>query len=248
MILLGIVFILSTTLTSCGCKNKRPKGKTAGNNMLKGNSTENKTPKGKTAGNKAPESKPQEEGALPITDEMLKGVTGGAYHFLLQVLQDLKAKKQVDINAKDSGRTALHYAAQLPNVDINIVKALVERKAAINIKSDAEATPLTEAATQGNTDVVKFLLEQPGIDVNADEYGQTALHLAAEQGHKEIVLLLLNHPGIAINKAYIDNGVPKTARSIAQERLDTIQNFAPTHKLTPYKEIIDELTKRGCNP
>jgi hypothetical protein len=236
MILLGLAFILSTTLTSCAsCNNKPPEGKTA----------------------------EAEEEAFPITDEMLKAVEdaiadpgkGKEFRFLLQVLQDLKAKKQVDINATNpqgfngnppSGETALHYAAQLPH--INVVKALVQRKANINVKNNYQTTPLMNAASSGHTEVVKFLLEQPGINVNADEHGQTALYKAAERGHKEIVLLLLNYPGRDINKAYNDSNTLRTARSIAQLEYDTAGGPDRAKKQAVYQEIIQELANRGCNP
>jgi hypothetical protein len=232
MVLLGLAFILSTALTSCACGNKKP-----GNETTKG------------------------EEVLPITDDMLKAVEdaiadpgkGEGFRFLLQVLQDLKAKKQVDINATNpqgvnrnppSGETALHYAAQLGRLDI--VKALVQRKANINVKDVYQDTPLMCAVFYNCTDVVKFLLEQPGIDANADSHGQTALYRAAEGGHKEIVILLLNHPGIDINKVYNDGRTPRTARNIAEYELKN--SVKGIQRKADYEEIIKELTNRGCNP
>jgi hypothetical protein len=237
-------------------ENKSPEGETSENKSPEGETPENKSPEGEPAGSKAPESKTAEEGAFPITDDMLKDINDmlkdvkeGYYHFLLQVLQDLKAKKQVDINAMDSeGKTALHYAAEFHKVNVNIFKALVERKADINVKDKYQCTPLMLAVEAGRTDVVKILMEQPGIDINAVEDGQTALYKAAERGYKEIVLLLLNYPGIDISKAYKDNNTLRTARSIAQCTYDKLLEYPPTPKRDVYQEIIQELANRGCNP
>ncbi|KAH6903948.1 hypothetical protein BKA70DRAFT_1298988 [Coprinopsis sp. MPI-PUGE-AT-0042] len=54
------------------------------------------------------------------------------------------------------------------------------------------------AAYRGHTDIVKQLLNAPGIDVNvvSKPSGETALSHASRRGHREIVELLLAFPGI----------------------------------------------------
>mmetsp|Transcript_51139 Transcript_51139/g.119830 ORF Transcript_51139/g.119830 Transcript_51139/m.119830 type:complete len:796 (+) Transcript_51139:97-2484(+) len=68
-------------------------------------------------------------------------------------------------------------------------------------------TPLIVAARAGHASVVKVLVQDPTIDVNAftmDEVReartrQTALHWAAREGHADVVQALLSHPFIDPN-------------------------------------------------
>ena len=61
-------------------------------------------------------------------------------------------------------------------------------------------TPLSWAAMEGHTDVVKLLLRQEGIQINTkDTRYQTALHLAGHYGHFETVELLLQRPDLKID-------------------------------------------------
>ncbi len=62
-------------------------------------------------------------------------------------------------------------------------------------------TALMIAAGSGWTEVVRLLLNVPGIDVNIENYNAvTVLILAALNGRTEVVRLLLNVPGIDVNK------------------------------------------------
>ncbi len=55
-------------------------------------------------------------------------------------------------------------------------------------------TPLHVAALNGYVDIVRFLLEQPGIDtLRTNNEGKTALDLTREKGFAEIVQLLENN-------------------------------------------------------
>jgi hypothetical protein len=234
--LLSLAFFLSATLISCTCGG---------------------------GGKKPPKEDIAQEKAdpFPITDDMLKAVEaaiadpgkGEEFRFLLQGLQDLKAGKQVDINAQNNqsvngnsatGSTLLHYAVRVGH--LGVIKALLKRGADLNAEDFDQNTPLIEATNEGHTDVVKFLLGQPGINVNAVDIGtQTALYIAAEKGYLEMVMLLAGRSDIDINKAYDDNGALRTARNIAQHMHDGAGD--PLKKAT-YQQIIEELKRRGCNP
>jgi hypothetical protein len=62
-------------------------------------------------------------------------------------------------------------------------------------------TPLYRACDKGYEEIVKLLLEQPGIDVNKSDFaGYTPLHRACFSKNIKIVELLLLHPNIDVNK------------------------------------------------
>ena len=63
-------------------------------------------------------------------------------------------------------------------------------------------TALHIAVIRGHKEVVALLLEQNGIDLNAeDSKGLTALHTACDRGHQQVVALLLEQNGIDLNAA-----------------------------------------------
>ena len=92
--------------------------------------------------------------------------------------------------------TALHIAAV--NSDRETVKCLLKHGVSVNIKNDANLTPLLYACSKiTNGDAVAILLEH-GADVNVtleELSGASALHLAAKNGAKslETIKCLLSH-------------------------------------------------------
>jgi ankyrin repeat protein len=68
-----------------------------------------------------------------------------------------------------------------------------------------EISILVEAAQRGNIDLVRFLLDQPGIDVECWSDGHTAIQAACRYGHTDIVSLLLDH-GADYNGPCSDTG------------------------------------------
>ena len=112
--------------------------------------------------------------------------------------------------------TGLYWAAQEGKLDT--VKFLVEECGAkLGPQNNDGLSPLVAAATDGHTDVVKYLLDQ-GADV--DERGMrihswyTALHWAAYGGHAETVKCLLDHGA----DSSLKNSDGKTARQIALQQ------------------------------
>ncbi|KAL7794854.1 hypothetical protein V8C43DRAFT_321631 [Trichoderma afarasin] len=72
-----------------------------------------------------------------------------------------------------------------------IAKMCLENGANIEARDTVHTrTPLLWAATEGQDDVVKLLIEK-GADVTANEYGRTSLLWASKQGYEAIVKLLL---------------------------------------------------------
>ncbi len=91
---------------------------------------------------------------------------------------------------KDDGATPLFIAAQ--GSCLGIVEQLVRRGADINLALHTGETPLGTAARRGNLEVVRFLLQVPGIQVEqANKNGTAPLGIASHRGHQDIVMLLL---------------------------------------------------------
>jgi len=57
------------------------------------------------------------------------------------------------------------------------------------------STPLNEAASNGNLESVKILLERGANHKNSDRWGITPLHEAAHHGHEEIAQILIGRGG-----------------------------------------------------
>ena len=123
------------------------------------------------------------EGTAPLSIAAQKGQEA--------MVELLLAVRGIGIDMqKDDGATALFMAAQqnFPG----IVKKLAERGADVNLAKNDGMTPLCVAALLGNIEVVKTLLQVPGIQVDlASDNGTMPVGVAAQQGHKEIVRLLL---------------------------------------------------------
>ena len=98
-----------------------------------------------------------------------------------------------------------------------MVTALIEAGADVNSPhADYRHTALFWASFKGNKDLVKLLLAQPGIKLDAINIdGDTALMAAAEHGHAEIVEMLLK----AGANVSITDKRGETATSLAQKAL-----------------------------
>ena len=83
---------------------------------------------------------------------------------------------------------------------VRILKKAISEGADINKGGKfLKFTPLIVAANYGHAEIVRLLLEQSGINVNAsDKSGSTALHSASQYGHADIVSILLDQRGIDV--------------------------------------------------
>lgn len=83
--------------------------------------------------------------------------------------------------------------------NIEVIQKLID-KVTVNAQDQSGLTALILAAQKGHENVVKLLLQLPGININAqNRYGCTALIWAIREGYENIVKLLLQAPGININ-------------------------------------------------
>lgn len=108
----------------------------------------------------------------------------------------LLGNKQTLVNTRNRhGTTALHWAINNQNNDLT--RLLLENargKLDINIRNNKGSAPLMLAASWGNSQIVKWLLEIPTVIVNlTDVKGYTSLDWALRHGRNECVVALRAH-------------------------------------------------------
>lgn len=83
---------------------------------------------------------------------------------------------------------------------IQAVKNAINKKVNINATDAAGNTALIAATRAGKNDIVKYLLSQPGIDINKKfTNGRSALIVALANKQSEAALLLLDNPKVDVN-------------------------------------------------
>uniref|UniRef100_A0A665XF72 Caskin-2-like n=1 Tax=Echeneis naucrates TaxID=173247 RepID=A0A665XF72_ECHNA len=114
----------------------------------------------------------------------------------------LGSTKRLNVNYQDSdGFSALHHAALTGTTEL--LSALLEAQATVDIKDSNGMRPLHYAAWQGKAESVLMLLRS-GASVNGVSLdGHIPLHLAAQYGHYEVSEMLLQHQSnpCLVNKA-----------------------------------------------
>lgn len=103
------------------------------------------------------------------------------------------------LNTADAtGRTALHVAAELEELDS--IQALYDlgggKELIIDARDKYGWTPLMSAAAYGKAASVRLLLHLEADVSAANNEGRTALHWAAAKGRVAVVRLLLAQPGV----------------------------------------------------
>ncbi|KAL5457261.1 hypothetical protein EMCRGX_G034508 [Ephydatia muelleri] len=89
--------------------------------------------------------------------------------------------------------TPLHDAAK--NNHVEMIEFLQSRGANVNGRDDDSYTPLLTAASLGEVEAFRALMEDPHVQLDAvDKKGKSAVFLAAEEGHVDILECLLSHP------------------------------------------------------
>lgn len=103
-----------------------------------------------------------------------------------------------DLSLQDPGkdRTALHFAVDQENENLEFVKALVQAmdSTTVPLRDHAGRTPLHSAADRGHKNIVLLLLQNmiPEDIVLLDSWGRSALFYAVGNGNKDLVKLILD--------------------------------------------------------
>ncbi|XP_051964376.1 KN motif and ankyrin repeat domain-containing protein 3-like [Xyrauchen texanus] len=110
----------------------------------------------------------------------------------MAVVQKLFRLGNVNAKASQAGQTALMLAVSHGRQEM--VRALLDRGANVNIQDDEGSTALMCASEHGRAEIVSLLLEQPGCDITVvDNDGSNALSIALEASHNDIAVLLYAH-------------------------------------------------------
>lgn len=85
------------------------------------------------------------------------------------------------MSSTGSGVTPLHEAAYNGHLDVG--ELLIERGATVDDKDRHNCTPFMFASAQGNSAVVKLLLQKKADFYLQNTNDETALHSAVDNGH-----------------------------------------------------------------
>jgi ankyrin repeat protein len=131
------------------------------------------------------------------TTPLVEAINSGNQDKIKQALKD-----QTNINTLDSvGKTALHYALELPPVNRgNIVKMVVDAGADPNLNGPGSVPALSMAATKNDIPVMNMLIAA-GADVKKGDWDDAPpfIYAAANNAREAIVLLLSK--GESVNRA-----------------------------------------------
>ncbi|KAF1385533.1 hypothetical protein PFLUV_G00108760 [Perca fluviatilis] len=124
----------------------------------------------------------------------------------MAVVKRLFSQGNVNAKASQAGQTALMLAVSHGRQEM--VRALLECGADVNVQDDEGSTALMCASEHGRAEIVKLLLEQPGCDISiVDNDGSNALSIALEASHNDTAVLLYAHMNYAKTQPVV--GSPK---------------------------------------
>ncbi|XP_077080673.1 KN motif and ankyrin repeat domain-containing protein 3 [Siphateles boraxobius] len=120
----------------------------------------------------------------------------------MAVVQKLFGLGNVNAKASQAGQTALMLAVSHGRQEM--VRALLDCGANVNIQDDEGSTALMCASEHGRAEIVSLLLEQPGCDISVvDNDGSNALSIALEASHNDIAVLLYAHMNYSKTQAEV---------------------------------------------
>lgn len=134
----------------------------------------------------------------------------------MKVVKKLFSQGNVNAKASQAGQTALMLAVSHGRQEM--VRALLECGANVNVQDDEGSTALMCASEHGRTEIVSLLLEQPACDISiVDNDGSNALSIALEASHKDIAVLLYAHMNYSKTQAAATPKAPPRSPSSPQK-------------------------------
>ncbi len=128
--------------------------------------------------------------------------------------------------------------------DLEELKSQIKAQPSLLTATDDHLnTGLHLAAANGHIDIVVFLINSPGIHLNAvNEAGSTSLHWSSLNNHLTVVKALV----VAGADAWIKNGAGNTAAVVAEQaqRWDVVA-YLLEHMQLPDEEEGEELEEQG---
>lgn len=186
-------------------------------------------------------------------DTLHSAAEKGDFYLTLYILS-----KGADLNAQDECNwTPLHHAVYSGNVDI--VRFLINQGANYNI-TDNEGTPVYYAFQYGHVRIVKYFIEEKGIDPMApiNEYGSTLFGEAIVGGDLDTIEYLMSRKDVTYDcsdllEMAISNGHLDVVEHLVEERGVDV-NFVGENGWTPllyaverdYIEIVKYLIEMGA--
>ncbi|XP_059379723.1 KN motif and ankyrin repeat domain-containing protein 3-like isoform X1 [Carassius carassius] len=126
------------------------------------------------------------------TAVMLAALSAVKEDYDMAVVQKLFLLGNVNAKASQAGQTALMLAVSHGRQEM--VRALLDCGADVNIQDDEGSTALMCASEHGRPEIVSLLLEHPGCDISVvDNDGSNALSIALVASHNDIAVLLYAH-------------------------------------------------------
>jgi ankyrin repeat protein len=134
------------------------------------------------------------------------------------------------------GETALHYLAVENQIDA--VRTLVTRGANVNTLSDVGGTPLSEAASLGYVDLVKYLLSV-GARLKVDGQSEPTIHEAVRSGKPDMVKLILE-AGAEVNEIASLDETPLHVAAEEDENTEIVRILVAAGADLQARRIFDE--------
>lgn len=139
--------------------------------------------------------------------------------------------------------------------DVAAVKALLDKGADVNAKTQYGATALSYACDKGHTEVVRLLIER-GADVNVKDtfYGEVPLGWALGKGHVEIVRLLIGHGAEGKERALTEGAesgnveIVKIALDKGGLKPEALNSALGRATKNNHPEVAEVLKKAGAQP
>lgn len=193
------------------------------------------------------------EGQKQNTDLKLllhRYVTSNKFEMLKKLIKHLGSKAKIaELDSKE--KNVLHLLAEHSKTQeaISLLQLIIKHCNAKEVEFASNArelehysTPLINAVSLGNTEMVRILLTINGIDVNMQNVlGQTALHCATQAGFTDIVSALLEVQELDLDKK---DKQKQTAYVIAETKYWATSQSGEDETSYPYGEIMESISHK----